>query len=184
MLKESFNTNTILLLDCSANIMRIVAFKNGELIYLKDAEIGGNELSKNIAANLGIENFAEIEKMKIEKTEKTNNETYKLIEKNFLINYASEFYRTCNFFTQMTTISKVDEIILTGGVANMEGIEEYFRQVIVENKAEYIFPNPQVARVSKLLMKSNKISLTKLNRDDAGLFLVSSLAIRQFIRQY
>lgn len=181
---EDFNKKTTLLLDCSSQLMRLIFFKDGQIIESRDTEIGGDNFTQDIMNNFDITDVMEAEKIKIEKNSKEEDEQFNIVRKTFLMNYASEFLRTFQYCTSSNIIQQVDEIILTGGVAAVMGIEDAFRNIIVENKENLIKTVPYVARPLQVITKSNKISLIKFNRDEPGLFLVSALALRHFLRQY
>jgi type IV pilus assembly protein PilM len=177
---ESFNEKNILLLDCGAYVMRMFVFKKGELNYTKESEIGSSNLTNDIMLNLGVQSEAEAEKLKLDRN---GDDTYDLIEKQFLTNYVSEFMRTFQYFITATSL-EVDEIILTGGLAGIPGFEDYFQNALLEHSETHIQNLPYVARPLSDLGKNDKISLSKFNKDEAGLFLVSALALRHFLRQY
>lgn len=178
---DQFNEKSILLLDCSAKVMRMFIFKNGQLVYNKDIDLGGDDFTNDIMNNLGVSTIIEAEKLKLENS---NDETLAMIQKTFLMNYSSEFLRAFQYFTSFYSSPEIDEVILCGGVAGIAGIEEAFHNIIVENEEPHIRTSPYVARPLEQVAKGDKISLSKFSRDEAGLFLVTSLAIRQFLRQY
>lgn len=181
MYGDQFNQKSVLLLDCSAKAMKMFIFKNGQLSYNKNIEIGGDDFTNEIMHNLNVSTFAESEKLKLETVA---NETLAMVEKTFLMNYSTEFLRAFQYYTNIDPNPHVDEVVLTGGVAGLMGIEEAFYNIIVENNETHIKNAPFVARPLETLGKSNKINLSKLSRDEAGLFLVTSLALRHFLRQY
>lgn len=178
---EDFNRKTIMLLDCSAKVMKMFVFKNGVLMHTKDVEIGGDNFTEEIMNNMNIKNVQEAERLKLIKS---GDETFNMIEKTFLMNYAAEFLREFQYFINFNTISDIDEVILCGGVAGMEGIEEAFANTILEHGEKNIKNAPYVARPLENISKENNISLSKFLNDEPSLFLVTSLALRHFLRQY
>ena len=180
MKADDFNEKTYLLLDCGAHSMKMLVFRKGELIFNRDIESGGVQLTHDLINNFSIP-FAEAEKMK---RETIGNDTYEIIEKTFLNNYVSEFLRTFQFFDSATSITNIDELILTGGVAGIMGIEDVFKNGIIANGETRIRTEPYVARPLHNTNKNEKISLNKFAKDETGLFLVTSLALRQFLRKY
>ena len=74
--------------------------------------------------------------------------------------------------------------ILSGGMANVPGLDEILTNVISNNSEFKINNEIYIARPLGNINKDDKISLNKFNRDEAGLFLVTALALRHFLRQY
>lgn len=178
---DDYINKTALLLDCSAKVMRMYVFRKGQLIYSNDTQIGGDEFTQDIMNNMGIASIFDAEKMKLEKT---GDETFDMIEKTFLMNYSSEFLRAFQYFTTSNVVPDIDEVILSGGVAGILGLEEAFRNIILENNETHIKNDPYVARPLQNVAKADRISLGKFSRDEPGLFLVTALAFRHFLRQY
>lgn len=178
---EDFLKKNYIFLDCGGSVLRMIVFKNSEIIYTKEIEIGGTQLTNEIMLNLTLENFNEAEKMKIDRT---GDETYEMIEKQFLLNYGHEFLRALDYFSSATSIKEVEELILSGGMANIPGLDEILSNIIKEHSELKINNEPYIARPLVNINKDDKISLNKFNRDEAGLFLVSALALRHFLRQY
>lgn len=178
---EDFLTNNYIFLDCGGSLLRMIVFKNAEIVYTKDIEIGGIHLTNDIQLNLSLETPEEAERMKIHRT---GDETYDMVEKQFLLNYGHEFIRALDYFTTSTSIKEVEEIILSGGMANIPGLDEILNNLILENSEIKVKNAPYIARPLTNINKDEKVSLSKFNRDEAGLFLVSALALRHFLRQY
>lgn len=178
---EEFLSKNYIFLDCGAAVLRMIAFKNGEIVFTKEIEIGGMHLTNEIMLNLSLDSVEEAEKIKIERT---GDETYEMVEKQFLLNYGHEFIRGLDYFSNSTSIKQVEEIILSGGMANVPGLDEILNTIILENSEIKIKNIPYVARPLTNINKGEKISLNKFNRDEAGLFLVSALALRYFLREY
>lgn len=179
MKDDEFNNGTYVVLDCSAYVMKMIVFKNGELIYVKDNNFGGGDLTRDIAISSGM-NFEEAENLKLSRA---GDDTVDVIEKQFLENYASQFSGVLSYFTSATSINEIKEIVLIGGMAGMPGLPEAIKNVLQDS--DVILDNaPYVAKPLESVEKNSKISLNKFHRDEAGLFLVTSLALRKFLRAY
>lgn len=177
---DDFNHKTYLVLDCSASLLKMMIFRKGEIVNTKDTHIGGFNLTRDLMNNMEI-SFNEAEKIKIDHM---GDETFEIIEKTFLNNYVSEFLSAFQYFVSSTANPEVDEIILTGGVAGLINIEEAFKNAIIEGNETHIKTEPYVARPLHSTAKSESISLNRFAKDEPSLFLVTSLAIRPFLRQY
>lgn len=178
---EDFLNHNYIFLDCGGSLLRMVVFKNSEVVFTKEIEIGGMHLTNDIMLNLSLNTQEEAEKIKIHRT---GDETYDMVEKQFLLNYGHEFIRALDYFATSTSIREVEEIILSGGMANVPGLDEVLHTLILENSEVKVKNIPYIARPLTDINKEDRISLSKFNRDEAGLFLVSALALRHFLRQY
>lgn len=184
----NFLSNVCILIDCSGSMLKMWAFKKGELVYSKDVEIGGVHMTHEIANNLGIK-FEDAEHKKFNRNEYEDGfDTYDMVEKAFLKNYVTEMVRAFAYFASATSLNEVDEIILCGGVAGIQGLPELLEDALVENNDILIKTKPYVARpLSQKLKESDdgsKINLTQFIQVEAGLFLATSLALRKFLRHY
>lgn len=177
---ETFLDKNYILLDCSANMMRMMIFQKGVFFNEETRLIGGNNLTKEVSTNIGLD-IESAEKMK---KNRDGDETYEIVEKTFLNNYVNEFMSMFQFFISSTSIDEIDEIILTGGTANIPGIENVFKQALQSNNETRIKSDPYVAKPLSDIVKADKIDLKSLEKEQASLFLVTSLAVRQFLRQY
>lgn len=177
---EDFNHKTYLLIDASATTLKLLIFRKGEMIFSRDANIGGINLTKDIMHNLS-KDYMEAEQIKIEKL---HDDTYEIVEKSFLNNYVSEFINAFQYFVSSNPITEVDEMIITGGVAGLANIEEAFKNIILEYNETNIKTEPYIAKPLHNMPKDEKIDLIKFLQDEPSLFLVTSLALRPFLRQY
>ena len=177
---DAFNDKNYVLLDCSANLLRMMVFIKGEFYSEETRVIGGNNLTREVSANIGVE-MEDAEKLK---RNRTGDETYEIVEKTFLNNYVNEFISMFQFFISSRSIDEIDEIILTGGTANIPGIENVFKQALHTNNETRVKSDPYVAKPLNDINKSDKIDLKSLEKEQSSLFLVTSLAVRQFLRQY
>ena len=176
---DSFLRETILLIDLSATSIRLIVYKKGELSYFKDAPIGGVSLTQELVTNFGI-NFVDAERMKFER----GDDTYDMIVKAFLQNFASEFERMISYLASPTSIAEIHEVVVVGGMANLAGAEAMIKQVLSASRDLIIHADPVIGRPLSGADKDDKISLSRFARDEAGLFLVASLALRKYLRTY
>lgn len=180
MKSDEFETGTYVLADCSAHMLRVFVFINGELVATKETQIGGVNLTYDIVNNLGV-SFEEAERLKIERN---GDETYDLIEKSFINNYKTEFLSVLTYFTSATSLGEIDEIILTGGVASIPYLEQAIIDGLLESPDIIVKSEPYVAKPLEKAQKNAKVNLTKYSEDEPSLFLVTSLALRKYLRQF
>jgi type IV pilus assembly protein PilM len=177
---EEFLEKTYMLLDGSSHYLRLLVFKNGELIYTKESSMGSFNFTQDLMNNLEID-FDEAEKMK---KYHQNDERYELVEKNFLNNYMSELMSAISYFSSATSIYEVDKIILTGGVSCISNIEHVLKEHLLENNEIIVRNDPIVGRPLENIGKSNKINLSSFVKDEPLLFLAISLGLRKYLRNY
>lgn len=180
MVGDDFNNGTFVLADCSGDSLRMFVFKSGEFITSKESKFGGNNLTNDLVNNLGIE-FNVAERMKIEKN---GDETVDMIERSFINNYSSEFVSMLHYFNTASSISDIDQIVLFGGVAGTPRLTQAITEALLENPDIIIKNEPYVAKPLDDAEKGLRINLTKFAIDEPGLFLVTSLAIRKYLRQF
>lgn len=176
---EDFYKKTYLTIDTSSNILKTTIFRKGDILYSRDSDFGGFKLTEDIMRELNVD-YTTAEKMKIERTDSKVLE----LEENFINNYISEFFITFQYFTSVEENPNIDEMILFGGLANTPGFAEKFKQAILDNDEKFIKTAPYVARPLQNLEKDTNINIKKFTEDEPRLFLVSALALRQFLRKY
>jgi type IV pilus assembly protein PilM len=177
---DDFDHKTYVLADCAGNALRMFVFVNGNLLATKESQIGGMNLSYDIVNNLGI-TFENAEKMKFDRT---GDETFDLIEKSFVNNYTTEFLSLLSYFSSANSLGEIDEIILTGGVAAIPYLEQSIVNGLLESPDVVVQSEPSIARPLENAGKGQKINMVKFSTDEPSLFLVTALALRQYLRQY
>jgi len=177
---EDFEAKTYVVADCSASMLRMFVFVKGVLTATKEAQIGGITLTNDIINNLGI-SFETAEKMKIDRT---GDETFDLIEKGFINNYTTEFVSLLSYFSSATSLGEIDEIILTGGVASLPFLEQSIVNSLLDTTDIIVNSEPYIARPLENAERSPKINMVKFSSEEPGLFLVTSLALRKYLRQF
>lgn len=176
---EMFYEGTYIFADCSASMLRMYAYVDGQLIASKDSQLGGHTLTIDLMNNLGI-TFEEAEKLKQERSE---DEMFLEIEKNFLLNYKLEFFALLSYFNSAHSLIKIDDIILSGGVAGHPNFEKMIIDGLLEEENLMVLNEPYIAKPLENAKKSI-INIQKFNKDEQNLFLATSLAVRQYLRDY
>lgn len=176
----SFYEGTYIVADCSSNMLTMYVYVNGVLIAIKETQIGGLNLTYDLINNLGI-SFEEAEKMKIERN---GDETFDLIEKSFMNNYRTEFLSLLTYFSSANSLAEIDEIILTGGVAAIPNLEQAIIEGLLESPDVVVKNEPYIARPLDKAQKSSKLNLIKFAEEEPALFLVTSLALRKYLRKF
>ncbi len=134
LIKES--NKTICLVDIGVQSSTLNIVDKGFLKRSYSFNFNSNQLSKVFSPSLGSE-YGEPEKIKIKEdiitqNEKTDQTSYSLIDPLLteVKNISDDFFQSEQ--------RQVDEIYLTGGPANLPGLEEYFAKIL---KKEVYIPN-------------------------------------------
>ncbi|GGI19570.1 pilus assembly protein PilM [Oxalicibacterium faecigallinarum] len=103
------------------NVMHVSILQDGELIYEREQPFGGHQLTQDIVRNYGFS----YEEAEIKKKSGDLPDGYqKEILEPFLENAAQEVTRAIQFFFTSTPYSRVDQIYLAGGCANIPQLVE------------------------------------------------------------
>lgn len=157
------------LFQIGAKVTYISILLNGEVIYERDQQFGGNQLTQDIVRNYGL-SFEEAEAKK-KQGDLPDSYEMELLEP-FLESSALEVTRAIQFFFTSTPFTRVDQIFLAGGCAVIPGL--------VEIVAERTKLSTSVVSPFKGMDLSSNVS-EKLLRTDAPSYLVAcGLAMRRF----
>jgi len=102
-----------------AKVTYISILLNGEVIYERDQQFGGNQLTQDIVRNYGLA-FEEAE-LKKKQGDLPDSYEMELLEP-FLESAALEVTRAIQFFFTSTPYTRVDQIFLAGGCAVIPGL--------------------------------------------------------------
>lgn len=180
MKKKDFNNKTYLLLDTSFDVMRMMIWRDGEIVANKDTEFGGRNLTESVMRHFSVD-YITAEDMKKER----DNAEYLKIEEEFVQDYVRQVLVSFDYISSaMPGYLEVDEFIVVGGVATIPNFLSKLENAIKNDEQTSIKTAPYIARPLEKMEKSSKINQEKFHQDESKLFLVTSLALRQFLRNY
>ena len=157
------------LVDLGATTMRVTMFHEGNQVYLREQQVGGNTLTTEIARHFSIST----EEAETAKRQGTLPESYgQEILQPFRENVALEIARAHQFFFTSTPFSHVDHIILAGGCAGLPGLEE---AVSTRTQVNTFIANP----FARMTLASG-IKARQLAADAPSLLTACGLALRSF----
>ena len=155
--------------DIGASTMRIVMLKDGQSLYVREQQVGGNQLTQEIARHFNIDP----EEAEKEKKTGTLPDGYAAeVLQPFMENLSLEIARALQFFFTSTQYNKVDHILLAGGCAMLPGLED-----IVAARTQV---NTLVANPFSNMQVSSKVSQRLLTQDAPSLLVACGLALRRF----
>jgi len=162
-------SDVTVIVDIGATITRVAVLHNGQTVYTREQQIGGNLLSQEVARHF------DMPPEEAEAAKRVGNlpENYgpdvlgPFIEKIVL-----EIQRAMQFFFTSTQFNKVDHILLTGGCAMLDGLEE---MVATRTQVHTLVANPFAN-----MALSSKIKPRQLTVDAPSLMVACGLAMRRF----
>ncbi len=155
--------------DIGSSIMRIGMLKDGQQIYVREQQVGGNQLTQEIARHFNID----ADEAELAKRNGNLPETYgPEVLHPFMENLSLEIARALQFFFTSTPYNKVDHILLAGGCAMLPGLEE-----VVSARTQV---NTIVANPFSSMAKSSRINDRALSHDAPALLVACGLAMRRF----
>lgn len=155
--------------DIGATVMRIAMFKDGQSLYVREQQIGGNQLTQEIARHFNIDP-EEAEKEK--RTGSLPDGYIQEVLQPFMENVSLEIARALQFFFTSTQYNKVDHILLGGGCAMLPGLEEI---VATRTQVHTLVANPFSG-----MQVATRVSPRLLVQDAPSLLVACGLAMRRF----
>ncbi|MBA2689223.1 MAG: pilus assembly protein PilM, partial [Burkholderiales bacterium] len=124
------------IVDAGATVLRITLFNKGNAIYVREQQLGGNQLTQEICGHYGM-SHEEAEAAK--RNGNLPENYYSEILQPFIEKIALEASRALQFFYTSTQFNRVDHIVLAGGCALLAGLEE---RVAAQTQTHTIIANP------------------------------------------
>lgn len=168
-LPDGAEDKCVALVDIGANVMNVNVLRNGQSIYLRDQQVGGDQLTQQIQAMFGL-SAQEAEAAKRNGGLPDNYESDVLSP--FRENVVMEVARALQFFFTSTQYNEVDYIVLAGGCAVLPGLDD---AVATRTQVSTMVANPFA-----LMTLSSRIKPRQLQADAPALIIACGLAMRRF----
>jgi type IV pilus assembly protein PilM len=159
----------IAVVDIGASVMNVNVLRNGQSVYARDQQVGGNQLTQQIQAAFGL-TAEEAEAAKRNGGLPENYESDVLAP--FRENVAMEVARALQFFFTSTQYNEVSYVVLAGGCAALLGLDE---AVATRTQVSTLVANP-----FELMTLSSRIKPRQLQADAPALMVACGLAMRRF----
>jgi type IV pilus assembly protein PilM len=164
--KES---DVTVIVDIGATVTRVTVLHNGQTVYTREQQIGGNQLTQDIARQFDMPpEEAEAAKRVGSLPENYGPDVLAPFNEKIVL----EIQRALQFFFTSTQFNKVDHILLTGGCAMLDGLEEMVAQ---RTQVHTLVANPFAN-----MALSSKIKPRQLTMDAPSLMVACGLAMRRF----
>jgi type IV pilus assembly protein PilM len=160
----------VALIDIGASVMNVNVLHNGQSIYTRDQQIGGEQLTLQIQGMFGL-SAEQAEAAKRSGGLPDNYESDVLAP--FRDNLVMEIARALQyFFTSSQHYNDVDYIVLAGGCAVLPGLDD---AVATRTQVSTMVANPFA-----LMTLSSRIKPRQLQADAPALIIACGLAMRRF----
>lgn len=159
----------VALVDIGANVMNINVLRNGQSVYTRDQQFGGEQLTQQIQNVFGL-SADEAEAGKRNGGLPDNYESDVLAP--FRENVASEVARALQFFFTSSQFNEVNYIVLAGGCAALAGLDD---AVATRTQVNTLVANPFAQ-----MTLSSRIKPRQLQTDAPALMIACGLAMRRF----
>ena len=159
----------IAVVDIGANAMNVTVLRNDQSVYTREQAFGGNQLTQDIVSRYGM-SVEEAESAKRAGGLPDDFETEVL--RPFMDNLSMEVQRALQFFFTSTQYNTVDQILLAGGSAVINGLDE---AVNTRTQVPTMVANPFAQ-----MQTSPRIQLKRLMVDAPSLIVACGLAMRRF----
>jgi len=159
----------VALIDIGANVMNVNVLRNGQSVYTRDQQVGGDQLTEQIQSVFGL-SAEEAESAKRNGGLPDNYESDVLSP--FRENVVTEIARALQFFFTSTQYHEVDYVVLSGGCASLPGLDD---AVATRTQVSTMVANPFA-----LMKLSSRIKPRQLQTDAPSLIIACGLAMRRF----
>jgi len=159
----------VALVDIGSIIMNVNVLRNGQSVYTRDQQIGGEQLTQQIQNTFGL-SAEEAEAGKRNGGLPDNYESDILAP--FRENVASEVARAIQFFFTATPFNEVNYIVLSGGCAALAGLDD---SVATRTQVATLVANPFAQ-----MTLSSRVKPRQLQTDAPALMIACGLAMRRF----
>lgn len=159
----------VALVDIGSNIMSVNVLRNGQSVYTRDQQIGGEQLTQQIQNAFGLS----AEEAEAGKRNGGLPDSYESdVLAPFRENVASEVARAIQFFFTATQFNEVNYIVLAGGCAALAGLDD---AVATRTQVNTLIANPFAQ-----MTLSSRIKPRQLQADAPALMIACGLAMRRF----
>ena len=158
---------TTAVMDFGSNSSRLLVFNNNRIIYSRDNPYGGRQLIDNISQKYGIQ--TEEASNALRKNQLASS-FKKEVLKPFVKTLMQEVLRTMQFFYSSSTHNKIDQLLITGGCAQIGNIDSF-----IEKRTEV--PTSVLNPFASVKM-GNKINKDRFRKDIPNLGVATGLALR------
>ena len=161
--------STVAVIDIGATMTTLSVLNNGQTIYTREQLFGGKQLTDEIMRRYGLP----LEEAGLAKKQGGLPDDYEPeVLEPFKDAVVQQVARSLQFFFSSSQYNDVDQIILAGGVASMEGLEELVQEKLGTPTA--------VANPFAHMSISPRVNAVALSSDAPAMMIACGLALRSF----
>jgi type IV pilus assembly protein PilM len=161
--------STVAVVDIGATMTTLSVLNNGNTLYTREQLFGGKQLTDEIMRRYGLP----LEEAGLAKKQGGLPDDYEPeVLEPFKDAVVQQVARSLQFFFSSSQYNDVDQIILAGGVASMEGLEE-----LVQDK---LGTPTAVANPFANMAISSRVNAVALRGDAPAMMIACGLALRSF----
>lgn len=124
------NSESIVLINIGHKVTNVVVLNNKELVFLKDIDFGGNDITNEISSFYTIPIQLAEEVKRREDLRQQLNFNMKSILKKTLPSLIETLFRTIEHCVTRQFIIAIDRIVITGGGALTDGIDSFIEETL------------------------------------------------------
>ena len=157
------------IVDIGAQSTRVIVMHEEQQVYSREQQLGGHQLTQDISRQFGMPaEEAEVAKKSGGLPDNYGPDVLQPFNEKIVL----EISRALQFFFTSTQFNKVDHILLSGGCAMLDGLEEMVAQ---RTQVHTVVANPFAN-----MALSSKIKPRQLTIDAPALMVACGLAMRRF----
>ena len=160
------------LINIGASAINVNVIKNGNSVFTRDIQVGGNMFNEEIQKRMGLSSD-DAEKVKLGGTvEDLEEELLKGVMDDSLTNLCLEVQRSLDFFTATSADERVNKLYITGGVAKCPEIKTMLEQnlgISVEDLNPFL----------KIIMDENQFDMDYVRSVSPFFTIAAGLAMRR-----
>ena len=157
------------IVDIGAHVTRVTVMHKDQAVYTREQQVGGAQLSQDIARQFDMPaEEAEVAKRTGGLPDNYGPDVLQPFNEKLVV----ELQRALQFFFTSTQFNKIDHILLSGGCATLDGLEE-----MVANRTQV---HTVVANPFSNMALSSKVKPRQLTVDAPSLMVACGLAMRRF----
>lgn len=124
------NTESVLMANIGLKNTNIVVLKNKELVFMRDIDFGGDDITNDLVNSYTIPNkLAEELKKRTELWQEIGLNIKNSLKKSSA-NFLEAVFRTIEYCITRQFIVSVDRVVITGGGACLEGIDTFIEETL------------------------------------------------------
>jgi len=159
----------VAIIDIGATMMTLSVLLNGQTVYTREQLFGGKHLTEEIQRRYGL-SFVEASLAKKQGGLPEDYDTEVLSP--FKDSVVQQVTRSLQFFFAGGQYNKVDQIVLAGGVASIEGLAQ-----IIETRLD---TKASVANPFASMSIASRVNAAALSTDAPSMMIAAGLALRSF----